>query len=116
MLRMGIEVEKVSKGFDREERTLDEGIGFRQIIVVPDHFAGQCRQMDDERAGKYDGSAEPGGPEELVDPPNEIRSIWWLDRRFLRRLGHGFEVALLAIRSIGQRTGVLTHYLPPQVR
>jgi hypothetical protein len=44
-------------------------------------------------------------PEEPSYLPNEIRSIFWLDRRFLRRLGHGDEVGLLAGRLVWQRRG-----------
>jgi hypothetical protein len=105
MFGVGIEVEMVPKSFDREDWALDERIGFREIIVIPDHFPGQRREMDNERAGEEDRGPAPVTPEEPSYLPNEIRSIFWLDRRFLRRLGHGDEVGLLAGRLVWQRRG-----------
>src|SRR5215813_5975390 len=64
MFGVGIEVEMVSKSFDREERTLDERIRFCEIIVIPDHFAGKRRKMDNDRAGEKDGCPAPVTPEE----------------------------------------------------
>jgi hypothetical protein len=91
MRRKGVEKEIVPKGFQREERALDERVALREIVIIPDQLPTERRKVDKEGGQTQDRDAKPVGLEISECMPNEYWSSGNVDRFMTVKLsGHEF--------------------------